>query len=253
MSVPYSDDLHAHYDASVPASITTVSDRVSQWNDLSPNGRHLTQSTANNRPLLLAEELDGKNVVYYDGLPGNQRSSMTCIDGSIDTDWDDATVFGVIKSREDVTQTLQRNGFFIKIDNSIQSHYGYLDGNYSQWYDSFGGSSRPLLSLNSLDYQWHVCSMRRDGNVIYPGINGTEGSGSGSTKTWRSPIEIGQNISSFPWQGYIAEVVLYNRSLIQGEFDEVYSYLHNKWLVQSTGATYDPLTGQLVNPLGGYE
>lgn len=54
-------------DAADSSSITLVSGAVSQWNDKSGNGRHVTQGTAANRPAYPAAVLNGLNVVRFDG------------------------------------------------------------------------------------------------------------------------------------------------------------------------------------------
>jgi hypothetical protein len=50
-------------DASVSSSITLNGGNVSQWNDLSGNGRNATQATAASQPSYSTAALNGKNVV----------------------------------------------------------------------------------------------------------------------------------------------------------------------------------------------
>lgn len=54
-------------DAADSSTITTVSGAVSQWNDKSGNNRHATQSTASQRPTLIAADRLGRDVVSFDG------------------------------------------------------------------------------------------------------------------------------------------------------------------------------------------
>jgi hypothetical protein len=58
-------NLGAWYDASVSSSIAIVTG-VSQWNDLSGNGRHLVQATTNNQPVYTANQIAGKPGVVFD-------------------------------------------------------------------------------------------------------------------------------------------------------------------------------------------
>lgn len=60
--------LATWYDASNAASITSSAGRVSQWNDLSGNGKHLTQTTAGNKPLTGSTTLNSLNTISFDSL-----------------------------------------------------------------------------------------------------------------------------------------------------------------------------------------
>jgi hypothetical protein len=54
------------FDASDSASIT-IATGVSQWNDKSGNDYHLVQATTSEQPAVLSEELNGLDVVSFDG------------------------------------------------------------------------------------------------------------------------------------------------------------------------------------------
>lgn len=55
-------------DADDSSTLTLVSGAVSEWRDKSGNNRHATQATASNRPLLVADGLNGTDVVRFDGI-----------------------------------------------------------------------------------------------------------------------------------------------------------------------------------------
>lgn len=59
-------NLKAWYDAADTATITGGS-AVSQWNDKSPNGYNLTQSTSTKKPSSGTRTLNSKNVIDFDG------------------------------------------------------------------------------------------------------------------------------------------------------------------------------------------
>jgi len=58
--------LQLWLDAADASSVTTVSGAASQWNDKSGNGRHATQTTANNRPAYDGV-IGGKAALTFDG------------------------------------------------------------------------------------------------------------------------------------------------------------------------------------------
>ena len=59
------------------SSITTVSGMVSQWNDISGNNYHFSQSTSTQRPEPLAAALNGRRVIRFDGVNDYLASSAT--------------------------------------------------------------------------------------------------------------------------------------------------------------------------------
>src|SRR5439155_19226332 len=56
----------AWYDASDTSTITASSNAVSQWNDKSGNGYHLTQGTGSRQPLTNTDTINGLNVIKFD-------------------------------------------------------------------------------------------------------------------------------------------------------------------------------------------
>ena len=55
------------FDASDVASLTIASGQVSEWRDLSVNGRHVTQADAARRPSSGSATQNGRNLVTFDG------------------------------------------------------------------------------------------------------------------------------------------------------------------------------------------
>ena len=61
--------------------ITTVSDVVSEWENLVPGGANLTQSTANARPALTT--VNGKTAIDFDGATGRGAASDFVAEGAM--------------------------------------------------------------------------------------------------------------------------------------------------------------------------
>jgi hypothetical protein len=116
-ALPVTAALFAWYDASVPSSLTVVDDRISQWNDLSGNSRHVA-STLTNRPFI-GSKINGRQTVdfqaaqYLDFAAAIGFSTATwtvafvavqraeagtsmgvvCVRNSSGNDWDNANAF----------------------------------------------------------------------------------------------------------------------------------------------------------------
>ena len=68
--------LSAWYDASNAASITLNGSTVSQWSDLSGNGRHQVQGSASLQPNYNATGLNGKGTITTTGTQWTQASAF---------------------------------------------------------------------------------------------------------------------------------------------------------------------------------
>ena len=64
-------------DASDVATISTVSNGVSQWNDKSSNARHATQPLAANRPLYSIAARNGLNVLLFDSASSFLQGALS--------------------------------------------------------------------------------------------------------------------------------------------------------------------------------
>ena len=83
--------LAAWYDASVASSITLNGSTVSQWADLSDNGRHQVQGSAVLQPTYNATGLNSKGTLTTTGTQWMQASAFATAAGG------DYTVFSVMK------------------------------------------------------------------------------------------------------------------------------------------------------------
>lgn len=219
--------LAAWWDASDAASITTVSGRVSQWNDKSGNGVHATQTTANNRPENTSATLNGRAVMTFDG--SNDIMSFT---GTARTD---ETQFVVVRNNmvASVVSTQQiladaSSGFglnaIIKNDGSTNSDLFAQCGGFS-----IGTTAaRYQFPANNPFGPAVVSAIRSSASG---GILRTDGVQRATCTTSNSYAlaRIGGVGSSFPLNGYIAEIVIYSRALSVADVQRVERYLGAKW------------------------
>jgi hypothetical protein len=219
--------LAAWWDASDAASITTVSGRVSQWNDKSGNGVHATQTTANNRPENTSQTLNGRAVMTFDG--SNDIMSFT---GTARTD---ETQFVVVRNNMVASAVSNQ-----QILGDASSGFGVTaviknDGSTnSDVFTHCGGFS---LGTTSARYQFPannpfgpavVSAIRSSASG---GILRTDGVQRATCTTSNSYAlaRIGGVGSSLPLNGYIAEIVIYSRALSVADVQRVERYLGTKW------------------------
>ena len=79
-------NLKAWYNAANTSSISVIGNAVTQWDDLSGNGFHLSQGTSTKRPSSGTRTLNSKNVIDFDGtndvLSASTASDWTFMNNS---------------------------------------------------------------------------------------------------------------------------------------------------------------------------
>ena len=213
-------------DAADSSTITTVSSKVSQWDDKSGNARNATQSTDANRPTYTTAGLNSLNVVTF-----TTASLQTMALSSVMASGSAAgSVFWVQKNTFDPPTTSADAGAFLSRD------WGHPNNaNHAPWIDSniyigvfrssrlSAGNPTPSLTdprilcveSNSTSYKVLI-----DGTSFY-----TAG---GSFEVPAGSKTIGGE-AAFCFRGYAAELVVVNSVLSTGDREKVEGYLAHKW------------------------
>lgn len=229
--------------------ITLTSGAVSAWADRSGNANHATQTTAAQRPLLVANTMNGRPVVHFDNdqtnydflrvpdhaslegmtgltgfvvyqlLPGTAASAPRCFFSKRNgVDTQEAYDWFLWNSGSDVVQNLD-------IDNT--SHRASSSGNYTS------GN----IYINGFTYHGATPSDAND-QLLYDGNTqvGNRQEGSTNVPNYTSDLYVGIlrghtgtgiNVSRF--NGYMAEVIIYNQVLNGAQRIIVNNYLAAKY------------------------
>lgn len=214
--------LSAWYDASVASSLTLTSGFVSQWDDLSGSGLHLTQAVEANRPG--TGTIDGKTAVHFDGSNDVMLVSANVFPGTLialcSLDNPGPTPY-LLAGAVDGTQA-----------NSVNVEWNFpgewiLDGlEAGSLYSSSGGQA-------VADQPTIATALYGSGNTSR--INGASlpGTNVGAPAAVPSSIILGARKVSGPGRrhldGKIGEVLLFNRVLTTSEVQKVERYLASKW------------------------
>jgi len=221
-------------DASDPTTITHSGGVVSQWDDLSGNNHHLTQSTASYKPTYSSVvpypyiKFDGNNQVL-----GNQASSL------INASDGDNTIFVVFKS--DSTTTSTKGETIAGICYRASQLYGI---NINNTITGAGGSS--FMNKSTQDYLNRVATIPSTTKQV---LIGTRASGTreifdqdgntdidtNSSNTLQDTFVVGatwDGTSRSPVQDYsgeIYEVIVYGVKVTEAQRNQVQNYLQTKW------------------------
>lgn len=211
------------HDAADRDSVTLTSGFVSQWSDKSGNGRHATQTVANNRPSVTTAGQNGLDIVAFDGA--NDGLEFTGVSRS------DETWFFVARNTGNAERRLvsdASSGYGIwytgispvNITTAFAS-FAIGTGRIAFAYSAQSPANGPLI----------VCVSRSSNNYVEMRVDGVS-VGTVTSNTARTMDRFGYfSPSVSQLNGFIAEIACYNRALSASEIQTVERYLSQKWAI----------------------
>lgn len=210
-------DSSTLFDATSGGNLVTAGGAVARWEDKSGNGRHITQSTLDNRPIRSVSSLGGRDTLFFDGV--NDFMSSISLPASQVVHW-----FGVF------------------VPQSKNAYHNIYDGSPMLWLQgsnrlemnaayTIGLNVSPAAYIN----QSIICSIRSSW-AIAPGsrmrVNGTI--------VAQNPALVGsfnvtRNISMFnrsnsqTFSGNFAEQLWFTTDLSNADVIAIERYLAQKW------------------------
>jgi hypothetical protein len=224
--------LGVWYDASVASSITLNGSTVSQWNDLSGNNRHLTQSTALQQPGYNATGQNGKGVLTFDGT--NQRIFTTAGGAS---GVDNVSLFAVIYhaaggANEDTAFGIGVSGAIRRVRSMYRSVNATTMG-ISTWANDIATSAYSV----DIGGGYHVFSILQTNRTVQIGRDGTRttytvGSDTltvNSNNVFVGGVDTTSDGGNRRIEGSIAECIAYYVDIGATAAQRVERYLGAKW------------------------
>lgn len=228
------------HDASNLASITKDgSDLVSQWNDLSGNGNHLTQSTDGNKPKWVSGAVNNRAAIHF-YHPDNATGSadvMTCADNAtqnfngrfywflVFAPLDLAAVASFQNIVGKWTSSGNQRGVQIAVTSAdlLQAQTSALGGITTVSSQISGALSSGTTYLAEFWLDGTNQNLRRNNGTPDTDAQTTVFDGTG-TLTYGA-----QDGTTSPYRGYICESICYNRVPTSEEITKLQSYLDRKW------------------------
>lgn len=222
-------------DASDAGSITESGGAVSQWNDLSGNGYHVSQATAGAKPGTGAATQNGLNVLTFDGGDHLLHDA-----GSDAIDLSPMTFF--IVARQDATTAAYARLLAGRV--SATGTHDYVSPNFTsarQNGDSLNWNSAGTSSGTHVAYTdavFFVYHGRSSGTTTYHALNnGTEYSAAASPPSNLRYLGVGGALTTNgnppvvdqQLVGRVAEIILTNSDMASGDRATVWDYLKTKW------------------------
>jgi hypothetical protein len=213
----------AWYDASNTSSITESGGSVSQINDLSGNGYHLTQATGANQPSTGTATINGRNVLVFSG--SNDFMSNTSIPSS------SRPHTYVIVAKETSGITVTKSLLNPTTYTSTQEMALYLSGTSPSRKVNVYANAAPLAGPTVTASNVTFYYLRVDGASSELTANSSTTSLNIGGTTRGAGLRVGADGSGTQefFNGQIAEIMYLNKSLTAQEFSDLQTYLNNKW------------------------
>jgi hypothetical protein len=214
-------DLAVWYDASVASSIT-IATGVEQWNDLSGNDRHLTQTITNNQPAYITNLLNGKPALRFDGSNDSLSASFTL-----------GTNTRVFCVGNYLANTVNRTLFDGPAGNTGNTMRHYISTTTRP--GAFGGAALVAAADTTVTgwFIWETVFAGLGGLLIRDGVTLASGN-IGTASPGGVRLGIFGNGSSNPANCEIAEFLIYSRVISNSESARVRSYLGRKYAITVT-------------------
>lgn len=205
------------------SSTITIATGVSQWNDKSGNGRNTTQPNSTQQPLVVTAELNGKNVIRFDG-----SNDGLVYDGSffVNTSY---TIYSVLTRRSSSSDNFFMGGSGTSTNQNLvigwATNTTFRYAQYANDIDvTVAGYTSPITDI------WGTWLDTSAGRRIF--LNGTSANTNSTTTALSS--NNGATIGAFPaintyYNGDVAEIVATTNVLSTDNRQKLEGYLAWKW------------------------
>jgi hypothetical protein len=216
-------------DAADTASIVLSGSNVTQWNDKSNSGYNFTQATTASQPTYSAMS-NGKNAINFATSKYMTNSSV-----AFRTNY---SIFAVGYSSSTGYGRLLHGyptfdyALFFGSGSGVTQFATFVGSSVAPW--NAETTNSPATSIASLCLMEVTNNNTSTGLISY--VNGTAQTAKNGTTVAFTGLTLGVqgNTNGQPWNGYIAEILIYNSVLTTTQRQQVEGYLASKWAIQSS-------------------
>ena len=208
---------------------------VPQLTDYSGNNRHFVAKTSGTVGTYSTNQINGLPAIKFIHDGSGSTATNTQYNGPSFLTSSQGEIFMVIKSPADPSTNNLKNTYgYFGPDDGSSSHYPFTGA--GDVYEAFGTSSRKLIptaNTPSSLTNWSLYNVSSRANEWIARLNGSSiFSTTSNSVSWRSaPILGGTGGIAYGagFDGYIAEIILYNTVLSEPDRLKVRTYIANKY------------------------
>lgn len=204
------------------ATITSSGTLVSQWNDISGNARHLTQSTDNNKFKTGTRTQNGLNVMDSDAVSA-QQDYMTSTSFNLTSP---KQVFMVL-AHDTGTGSFGGSIVFANGGGAVAMTIGINEGASGVWYMAADGGN--ALTTAVCGTAAHVVNVTFNGASSVFRVDGVTQTLNANPGSGTSTNGVSLGVAVNPWDGIIAECIVFTGTLTSTQQATAEAYLAAKW------------------------
>jgi hypothetical protein len=221
------------FDATSGGSLVAADGSVARWEDKSGNGRHLTQSDLNARPLRKAGVVNGRDVLRFDGV--NDRMVSTVIYMG------QFSLYSVYKRTGSNTNAFNNITFVLDIALAGQGNVGRLTqltyndtSGFSSTVRSGATGATGVSFTRNDNWNVHAVNAAVGGQHLYS-LNGSANTASNTAAAFSGTPTLAVGSESFApgptffFNGDAAELIVYSQGHSESQRLLVERYLKNKY------------------------
>jgi hypothetical protein len=218
----------------IPANNTIIT----SWVDKSNSGNTCTNSTSANAPVFKTNITNGLPVLSFTGPGTSGTTTSQWLDNTVMTFPNtNNTIFAVVYNDNSTTKSFTnynyiisgRSNFSFGYTSGGSNRFATFIGSGSAWNDTLVNTPSTSTDMNGV---WSLTSMTLATNVLTPYFNRAAQNTKTGTMGSATGLIIGEAPSGFRgqcWNGYIAEILIYNTVLTTSARQQIENYLVQKW------------------------
>lgn len=221
-------------DAADASTIDTVSGAVSEWRDKSTNGRHFTQSTANNRPSY-ATTVNGRNAITFDG-DNDVLFRSGAVSPTLLSSTDGATALYVFRPNSDTAFSVVNAcaagvGHIDRFSDGNTYHGNLRLARFEGVANNLITSTGTQLIASRVQAASNTHAIRRNKTQIHSGTSNLTAFRSGSPLNLAAGAGVASSTPTFQqhFNGEICEIILVAGPMDDAVFQSCENYLAAKW------------------------
>jgi hypothetical protein len=232
-----SSGLQVWLKADAGTSTTTNGANISSWSDQSGNGRNATMATSSKQPVYHSSVVNGLPAIYTNGGPRFLELDLSSIANG------EFTIFAVTQRATSnifnyfigIYPGVSSNGnLSLGFRQSSQSNLTLPTGSSRGTITGYAGANEPATAMWT-DYS---STATRRVTLTQDGVE-KQVTGSGGTITAQTGIgQIGRGSNTAGFNGYISEIIVYNRVLTSTERNQIQTYLAVKYGLAASSSVH---------------
>lgn len=213
---------------------------ITSWFDKSLSGNTCSNASSANSPVLYSSILNGNPVLSFTGPAVLNTTTSQWLDNTVMAFPNTTnTIFALVYNDNSTTKSFTANNYIISgRADALISYSSYSGNNFATFIGSGSGwndlnTNTPSRNMNGV---WALTGMTLNTNILTPYYNGTALNTKSGTMATTTGFIIGDAPAGYRgqcWNGYIAEILIYNSTLGTTQRQQVESYLSQKWGLES--------------------